>query len=500
LSDPTTKIVHMIDGLEAPARGVADDLSPADLLASIKASRDLENAEAARQLTLAAQWADLHPPESIHDAASFTIPGCEHEEPIAGEGTPLVAEFCVAELGTVLGISSTAAKKLIGHALELRHRLPRLWDQVHAGQVPAWRARVVADTTIHSSPSLTAEAAGFVDSQVAAVAGRIGTAQLDRLVAETIKRYDLAVADPAADPEDGWQHVDPRHVTVNTDDVHYAGTLRIEAEVDIADALDLDRAVAHHAATQKALGSELSLDARRAKALGELARTQTALDLAFQDGGAEARTSTTDDGEPNLPAAREVVIHAHFDATFSGDTTVFGPTGRMENGQRLILLDQIRSWSSDSRTKITVKPVIDLNAQLTAQGYKVPADIREQVQLRDRTCVFPWCTRPARGCDIDHVIPYDHDAEAEGRPQPGPTRTDNLACLCRFHHRLKTHSAWRYETAAPGVFEWTSPHGLRYRRDHTGTTDLEPGLVTGARSPSSISEHHRPGVPRPRRR
>ncbi len=32
----------------------------------------------------------------------------------------------------------------------------------------------------------------FVDAQVAAVAGRIGPAQLDRLVAETIKRYDLA--------------------------------------------------------------------------------------------------------------------------------------------------------------------------------------------------------------------------------------------------------------------------------------------------------------------
>jgi hypothetical protein len=493
LSDPTTKIVHMIDGLAAGAREVADDLSPADLLASIKASRALEHAEAARQLLLAAAWADLHPPESIHDAASFTVPGCEQEEPIAGEGAPLVAEFCVAELGGVLGISTTAAKKLIGHALELRHRLPRLWDQVHAGQVPAWRARAVADTTIHSSPALTREAAGFVDSQVAAVAGRIGTAQLDRLVAETIKRYDLAVADPAADPEDGYLAVDPRHVTVNTDDVHYAGTLHLEADLDIADALDLDRAVAHHAATQKALGSELSLDARRAKALGELARTQTALDL-HTTGESE---STESDG---LPAAREVVIHAHFDASMSGDATVFGPTGRMENGQRLILLDQIKSWCDDSRTKVTVKPVIDLNTQLTAQGYDIPHRLREQVQLRDRTCVFPWCARPARGCDIDHVIPYDHDAEAEGRPQPGPTQTDNLACLCRFHHRLKTHSAWRYEMTSPGVFEWTSPHGHRYRRDHTGTTEIEPGLVTGARAPSSTSEHHPPGIPRPRRR
>jgi hypothetical protein len=501
----------MIDGLDAPARGVADDLSPADLLSAIRDRKTAEDQAAADQLLLAAAWADLHPPESIHDAASFTVPGCEHEEPIAGEGAPLVAEFCVAELGGVLGISTTAAKKLIGHALELRHRLPRLWEQVHAGQVPAWRARAVADTTIHSSPALTAEAAGFVDAQVAAVAGRIGTAQLDRLVAETIKRYDLATADPTQDPEDGYLAVDPRHVSVNKDDVHYAGTLHLEADLDIADALDLDRAVAHHAATQKALGSELPLDARRAKALGDLARTQTALDLAFQDGGVadggfeargvhpeeprdeasrRARTSTTESTEStetdDLPAAREVVIHAHFDASVVGEQTAFGPTGRMENGQRLVLLDQVRSWCADSRTKVTIKPVIDLDAQLTAQGYEIPDRIREQIQLRDRTCVFPRCTRPARRCDVDHVIPYDHDAEAEDRPQPGPTSTDNLACLCRFHHRHKTHSAWRYETTAPGVFEWTSPHGYRYRRDHTSAIDIDP--------PGP------PGIPRPRRR
>jgi hypothetical protein len=486
----------MIETLAAEARGVADDLSPADLLATIRSAREDENRAAAQQLVLAARWADLHPPESIHDAASFTVPGCEHEEPIAGEGAPLGAEFCVAELGTTLGITTTAAKKLIGHALELRHRLPRLWAQVHAGQVPAWRARAVADTTIHASSALTREAAGFVDAHVAAVAGRIGSAQLDRLVAETIRRYDLATADPASDPEDGYLHVDPRHVTVDTDDVHYAGTLRIEAEVDIADALDLDRAVAHHAATQKALGSELPLDARRAKALGDLARTQTALELLTGGPGTDRASGPDPDtrrqdrvspdadaDEPRLPAARQVVIHAHFDASFSGDTTVFGPTGRMENGQRLVLLEQIQSWCADTRTEVTIKPVIDLNTRLTAQAYKVPADIREQIILRDRTCVFPGCTRPARRCDVDHIIEYDHDAEAEGRRQPGPTQTDNLACLCRFHHRLKTHSAWRYTMTAPGIFEWTSPHGHRYRRDHTGTTDLDP-----------------PGIPRPRRR
>ncbi|CAB4917367.1 unannotated protein [freshwater metagenome] len=474
----------MIEMLDVEREAGADALGPAALLASIKASRSIENTEAARQLDLAARWADLHPPESIHSAASFTVPGCEHEEPIAGPGTPLVGEFCVAELGTVLGITSVSAKKLIGHALELRHRLPRLWAQVHAGRVPAWRARAVAEATIHSTPTLTVEAARFVDAQVAAVAGKIGPAQLDRLVAETIKRYDLADADPAADPQDGYLHVDPRHVTIHDQDVHFAGTVRLEAEIDLADGLDLHQALAHGAALQKALGSHESLDARRAKALGDLARTQTALDL--HESGFEARsarTSTTEDG-PGFPAAREVVLHAHFDASLSGDTAVFGPTGRLEEGQRLVLLDQLRSWCRDSRTKVTVKPVIDLNPEKAAPGYDIPDRIRDHVILRDRTCVFPFCGRPARGCDVDHVIEYDHDADAEGRPQPGPTETENLGALCRFHHRLKTHSAWHYDMVAPGVFEWTSPHGHRYRRDRIGTTALDPPAPGPPRIPS----------------
>lgn len=371
----------------------ADALSPAGLLASIRDARSVEDAAVARQLDLAARWADLHPPESIHSAAAFTIPGSEHEEPIAGDGCPLVAEFCIAELGTVLGISTVAAKKLIGHALELRHRLPRLWAQVQSGSVPAWRARAVAEATIHAAPALTGEAAAFVDAQVAAVAGRIGPAQLDRLVAETIKRYDLAQPDPTSDPEDGYLSVDPRHVTIHDEDVHFAGTMRLEAEIDLADALDLDRALAHGAAAQRALGSDESLDSRRAKALGDLARTQTALDL-FAQGHAGTQNG---DG---LPTAREVVLHAHFDAATSGAQTVFGPTGHLEESQRLLLLDQLRSWCGDSHTKVTVKPVIDLHTDLSTPAYAVPDRIREHVILRDRRRVLGSDATPLlRSCD-----------------------------------------------------------------------------------------------------
>ncbi|RNM13032.1 HNH endonuclease signature motif containing protein, partial [Nocardioides pocheonensis] len=69
----------------------------------------------------------------------------------------------------------------------------------------------------------------------------------------------------------------------------------------------------------------------------------------------------------------------------------------------------------------------------------------EQIELRDRTCVFPWCNRPARGCDKDHVVPWEHG---------GPTSSDNLAALCRRHHRLKTHGGWTYTRVEPGTYLW----------------------------------------------
>ncbi|HYH73594.1 MAG TPA: DUF222 domain-containing protein [Nocardioides sp.] len=174
----------MIDTLAVrPKAEVDDDLDASGLLALARERKATEERAAADLLDIAARWADLHPPESIHHAATFTTGrgiGSEVEEPIAGEGCPTVAEFCVAELGAVLGISTVSAKRLIGHALELRHRLPRLWAQVQAGGVPAWRARSVAEATIHAVSVLSVEAAGWVDVQVAAVAGRVGPAQLDR--------------------------------------------------------------------------------------------------------------------------------------------------------------------------------------------------------------------------------------------------------------------------------------------------------------------------------
>ncbi|WP_426246995.1 HNH endonuclease [Nocardioides sp. LHG3406-4] len=418
------------------------DTASAVLVFARSRRRVADRAEA-ELLVASCEWADLHPAASVSDAAAFTIPGGgEHEEPVAGPGAPLVAEFCIPEFGAVLGLSTSAAKQLIGQAVELRHRLPKLWRRVQAGDLAPWRARRVAETTIHAR--LSPQGAGYVDTQLAPFAHRTTVSAVDRLVDAAIARYE-----PARAAETARLAADGRHVTIDEDQVSFAGTMRVTAELDLADALDLSAAVTHGADVLKALGSEESLDARRAAAVGELARAQLALPLVEE----VAQQPPRNQGTPPAPA-RQVVLHVHL--------TEDDPVARLEPGT-LTTLDQVRHWCTRSHTQVVIKPILDLNEPIVCDGYQPPPRLREQVILRDRTCVFPWCTRPARGCDLDHIVPWETG---------GPTDTTNLAALCRRHHRLKTHSAWTYVRTGPAAYTWTSPHGHTYVRDDTGT---EPG-------------------------
>ena len=78
-------------------------------------------------------------------------------------------------------------------------------------------------------------------------------------------------------------------------------------------------------------------------------------------------------------------------------------------------LDLIRSWLQDS--KATIQPVLDLNRCDAVDQHDPPPRMREQVILRDRHCVFPWCGRDARRSDLDHIVAYV--PPDEGGP-PGP--------------------------------------------------------------------------------
>ena len=125
-------------------------------------------------------------------------------------------------------------------------------------------------------------------------------------------------------------------------------------------------------------------------------------------------------------------------------------------------------------SQVVVKPVLDPTAHDPVDTSVVPDRHREVIAVRDQTCVFPWCTRPARCCDADHTIPSSRG---------GPTCPCNEASLCRRHHRVKTFAGWTYTTLDAGTYLWSSPHGYRYLRDQTGTQDDHPTLTTTPRTP-----------------
>ena len=112
-----------------------------------------------RKLVMAAAWADAHS-EVDHPEGGVLV---ERLVKIGPAGTPPVAEFAPEGLVGPFGTSIASARSWMGDALTVRHRLPRLWARVVAGEVHVWQARKIATLTSHLSIAVV----GLVDEQTA---------------------------------------------------------------------------------------------------------------------------------------------------------------------------------------------------------------------------------------------------------------------------------------------------------------------------------------------
>ena len=453
--------------------------SSGGLLEAFRASQRREAREQVVQAEIAVEFCAFNSPDGLRGEA--TLPGTDGEVRLAGEGAPGVSEFAVVEFGAVTGRSTDAARAYLGRLLELRHRLPGTWRQVRCGRVPVWRGLRVAEHTI----GLPADGAAWVDARVAGVAGRVGPVVLERLVAEAIVRFDPEAAAQAA-----VEALESRHATVTVEQVLTelgaggVATGRLDAVLDVADAVELDAVLAELAADLAAAGDTDPLEVRRAKALGLLARGQTVdlpdtsdptgADQTRQTGGAQH--AERGEGKPfrrhRRRRPRRVVLHVHLpDTALRGCGDGFGqlttPTGRPVG---LVTVEQVQDWCGSLEAQVVVKPVLDLAATITSAGYTPSPRLREQVVAINPTCVFPHCTRPAADLDLDHIEPYQPEDPTTA------TSTDQLAPLCRRHHRVKTHGGWHYLMLTRGEYLWTSPRGYQWITDDTGTRDVSKDL------------------------
>ena len=261
--------------------------------------------------------------------------------------------------------------------------------------------------------------------------------------------------------------LDRRHVTLDERTLNHTGLAELHVRGDWKDLHDVDQTLTDlaHALAETPEGEHTDLDTRRSIAIGVLADPARSAALLHDDPATK----------PPAPRKKTVLyLHLTHDAVAGLE-----PVGRNQTAGRAELEQAIREWCGRTDTHLTVTPVLDLDL-VAVDAYEIPDRLRHRVTLAQPTCVFPWCTRPARSCDLDHIDPYQPDAG------PGQTGDDNLAPLCRHHHRLKTHAGWHYTRIEPGVYLWTDPHGQTFLRDPDGTLDLTPVR----------SLRHRPVLPR----
>jgi hypothetical protein len=377
-------------------RGDLENFGKAEVWEAMRASRVRVEREQADELILAAHLAGLYEDRrTLVDHAAFKHDP-ERMVALAGEGAPEVSEYAASELSGHLRISLHSARQLLGDAIEIAHRLPRLWAHMCDGNTEAWRVRVVARET----RTLSLQAAAWVDVQlVHAAQKRKPNNAIPQLVDEAIKKFDTELF---AQREQRRQ--DGRGVWL--DPVTCQGLLRgVHMNLDAPDAELLDQTLDTIAAGLKAAGDTDDHQARRAKAIGTLLDPQLTMDLLAgtlpSSGHAPAKTPGTSTRVANL------YVHCSL-----ADLATMTSTGA-DRGE-------------------------DRGASIERLGPITLGRLSE------------WLTRPggiAAGKILVRPVIDTHTDQAVDQP------------LCRAHHRLKTHAGWDYQRRSDGTYAWTDRWG-----------------------------------------
>jgi hypothetical protein len=114
---------------------------------------------------------------------------------------------------------------------------------------------------------------------------------------------------------------------------------------------------------------------------------------------------------------------------------------------------------------------------ITEPTARIPAKLRAAIAARDQGCRFPGCTAPITWCDLHHVRPRELDGE---------TTADNLVAVCRRHHTALTEGRWRLRMDDQAIVTVT-----RGRRTATG----RPPALRGHPRPEHVDTASDPPAP-----
>lgn len=379
-------------------------------------------------------------------------PVAERLVPAGAAGAGEVGQFVALEVAAALGVSEPAAWMLVHGAANLRSRHPLMWQQVQDLHVEVWQARRI----VTACRELSLEAALEVDRKLSRHWGSgLGFGVIEKKAKGYIVSADKDLALRKAKAAHDERYVSIRH---NGD-----STSMVIARIATGAALHLEDSLGRLADHLIAEGAREALPFLKARALEMIATPYLPEDAGSSGersgnshGGSRASSLAIANPAPGLPLA-DVMVHISAEdldpTTWAGNlaqvATRTGDVGPVLLPQLAHLLGHFR---------IRVVPVIDLNQDLTFDGYQIPTRMRMQMQLREGTSVFPYSSRRSWACDLDHTEPFRPGSPAP----PGQTRTSNLGPLSRSEHRAKTNGAWTVDQPAQGLYLWTSPTGMRF--------------------------------------
>jgi hypothetical protein len=468
---------------------------------------------------LAAHFADLRSGDALPRSRQV-LPGMERSVRIGGAGTPAVAEFAVAEFGARVRLGTWAARHYVADALDVRHRLPLVWDRIRSRQARVGNARIVAARTRH----LSSDAAAMVDRAMADFVD--GSLPWGRFLARLEGTVVAVDPDTAAVRESARVQDQFARRTRSSED----GTAGFYLRSTVGVIARVEATVGYVADALKAFGDTDDLDRRRVKALVVLCNPTRAVELlaaftALRSATCAAELPRTSEelGHPRLDAldrmdafARRVGftpthlpsrLAARSDHTsdvartprFAFDWSTLlppltlnlhvaaddlaggsGGVARWEGAgpvTRQFVDDHLRPLHG-----YVIQPVIDLAGMAPVDAYEIPDRHRRAVHLRTPADCFPYSSNLSPDVDVDHTLEYA-PAPAGAADRHLRSRLGNYGPLGRFHHRIKTHGTWTVRQPFDGVYVWRDPHGQIYLVDHTGTHKVTgPGTAAGAAS------------------
>jgi hypothetical protein len=400
-----------------------EDLAPTELVVMIADSQRQESMLMAQRMAAVAELTAQRTAEVYA------------EDPDPGYMIVTGFQRAAAEVAAAMNLAPAAAAHVVSHAETLRDRLPRVAAVLAMGDTD-WRTVQLIITRTE-----------FVRD---AVIGRIDERLSDRIAKwhcwsrkRIINAVDAAVRklDPDAIRERVLRE-DKRYadVTPQSD-----GTAKVESVLAAEAGAAVDKRLTE-LANGVCRADPRTRDQRRADAMAAMAEGRTLVCLC----GADDCPNRGDEAA----SATRIVLNI-----IAGSETVLGggdEPGYIE-GYGVIDAEQVRSLAEKATIRFIEEPS---PTDAEALHYQPTAAVERWVRMRDMTCRFPGCDRPAVISDVDHTVPFNHAVPRNG----GLTVPWNLKCLCRQHHRDKTFvDGWRDEQLRDGTVVWTSPTGEVYR-------------------------------------